>query len=188
MKKGIFLIISLVVVVCSAPSAARESKPAGTVTTPQAQGYAGSQSCRECHEKFYQLWSTSRHGLAMQPYTAEFARAQLSLQQKDVAIGKTRYRAEVGKGQGWVTETGPAGKKKYPIVHVLGGKNVYYFLTPFDRGRLQTLARGLRCPQERMVRHGRQRHPPLPGRGCGRAGRAGRILPTPSIPPATAAT
>lgn len=105
----------------------------------EPKGYAGSQSCRECHEKFYQLWSTSRHGLAMQPYTAEFARTQLAAQQKDVVIGKTRYRAEMGKGQGWVTETGPGGKKKYPIVHVLGGKNVYYLLTPFDRGRLQTL-------------------------------------------------
>lgn len=107
--------------------------------TQSTQGYAGSQSCRECHEKFYQLWSTSWHGLAMQPYTAELARTRLSAQRKDVVVGKTRYRAEVGKGQGWVTETGPAGKKNYPIAHALGGKNVYYFLTPFDKGRLQTL-------------------------------------------------
>ena len=32
------------------------------------KGYAGSASCIECHEKFYKLWSTSFHGLAMQPY------------------------------------------------------------------------------------------------------------------------
>ena len=127
------------VMVCAAGVAAADRKPAGPSPTKPEQGYAGSQSCRECHERFYQLWSTSKHGLAMQPYTAEFARTQLTAQQKDVVIGKTRYRAEVGKGQGWVTETGPGGKKKYPIVHVLGGKNVYYFLTPFERGRLQTL-------------------------------------------------
>ena len=36
----------------------------------KGSSYAGSVSCRECHEKFYKLWSTSRHGLAMQPYTA----------------------------------------------------------------------------------------------------------------------
>ena len=46
--------------------------------------YAGSVSCRECHEKFYKLWSTSMHGLAMQPYTAVFAKAKLTPQQKDV--------------------------------------------------------------------------------------------------------
>ena len=34
---------------------------------------------------------------------------------------------------------GPKGQKKYKIEHALGGKNVYYFLTPFPRGRLQTL-------------------------------------------------
>jgi very-short-patch-repair endonuclease len=37
------------------------------------KGYAGSASCMDCHERFYKLWSTSRHGLAMQPYTADFA-------------------------------------------------------------------------------------------------------------------
>ena len=80
----------------------------------EPKGYAGSQSCRECHEKFYQLWSTSRHGLAMQPYTAEFARTQLTPQQKDVVIGKTRYRAEVGKGQGWVRGDRPGRQKEIP--------------------------------------------------------------------------
>ena len=31
------------------------------------------------------------------------------------------------------------GEKAYPIVHVLGGKNAYYFLTPLAKGRLQVL-------------------------------------------------
>jgi hypothetical protein len=44
--------------------------------TVSAAGYAGSQSCRECHERFYDLWSTSHHGLAMQPYTSELARTR----------------------------------------------------------------------------------------------------------------
>lgn len=34
----------------------------------------------------------------------------------------------------------PAGKKKNTVSpEVLGGKNVFYFLTPLDKGRLQTL-------------------------------------------------
>ncbi len=44
-------------------------------------------------------------------------------------------RAETG----WVVERGPEGEKKYRIEHAMGGKNVYYFLTALDRGRLQTL-------------------------------------------------
>ena len=34
------------------------------------ENYSGTQSCRECHEKFYKLWAPSHHGLAMQPFTA----------------------------------------------------------------------------------------------------------------------
>jgi tetratricopeptide (TPR) repeat protein len=116
-------------------------KAGGDPALPQELSlYAGSKSCIECHKKFYQLWATSRHGLAMQPYTPEFARAHLTPQQKDVTIGKYRYRADIGQKAGWVLETDPKGKKnKYPILHVLGGKDVYYFLTPLERGRLQTL-------------------------------------------------
>src|ERR1035437_7181907 len=47
-----------------------------------APGFAGSRSCQECHEKFYQLWSTSFHGLAMQPYTSELAQVKLTPQKE----------------------------------------------------------------------------------------------------------
>ena len=106
----------------------------------QPASYAGSKSCRECHERFYGLWSGSMHGLAMQPYNEALAREKLSPQKDDVVIGSKRYRAEVGSNGGYVLETGPDGKKKqYRIEYALGGKNVFYFLTPLDRGRLQTL-------------------------------------------------
>jgi len=75
----------------------------------------------------------------MQPYTPEFARARLSGQTEDITIGKHRYRAEIEGQTGRVREDGPEGRKTYPIEHVMGGKNVYYFLTPLERGRLQVL-------------------------------------------------
>jgi tetratricopeptide (TPR) repeat protein len=99
--------------------------------------YAGSASCRQCHERFYRLWSTSMHGLAMQPYSAQFAKQNLAPQRRGIAIGKEKYRYD--RQQGVVIETGRQGTKKYKIAHALGGKNVFYFLTPLDRGRLQTL-------------------------------------------------
>lgn len=100
-------------------------------------GYAGSLSCRECHEKFYQLWSTSMHGLAMQPYTPAFAASKLTPQENEITIDKTTYRADIVRGV--VIEADARGKRSLPIVHVLGGKNVYYLLTAFGKGRLQTL-------------------------------------------------
>jgi tetratricopeptide (TPR) repeat protein len=75
----------------------------------------------------------------MQPYTDELARKALTPQSEDVVIDRYRYRAEIDPGKGWVLEQGPEGEKKYPIKHALGGKNVYYFLAPMERGRLQTL-------------------------------------------------
>ena len=126
------IILVLMMIAMALPTDAQE-KP----KVAASQGYAGSESCKQCHERFYQLWSTSKHGLAMQPYTSEFAKAKLTPQTSDTVIGKLKYRADLTKGV--VTEAGPKGTKQYKIEHALGGKNVYYFLAPFPKGRLQTL-------------------------------------------------
>ena len=100
-------------------------------------GFVGSRSCQECHSKFYQLWSTSFHGLAMQPYTPELAKTKLTPQATEIVAGKYRFLADIQKGL--VIERDPKGEKRYPIVQVMGGKNVFYFLTPLERGWLQVL-------------------------------------------------
>src|SRR5512144_815531 len=90
---------------------------------------AGSQSCRACHAVFFQKWSTSFHGLAMQPHTGDFARDRLTPQATPLEVKGRSYRAVVGTGADYVEETGPQGTSKRPIAQVLGGKNVCYFLT-----------------------------------------------------------
>ena len=105
--------------------------------TSQPRSYAGSGSCRECHEKFYVLWSTSFHGLAMQPYTAELAKSRLTPQQADIVAGPDHFRADLDRGE--VIERNHEAEKRYPIVQAMGGKNVFYFLTPLERGWLQVL-------------------------------------------------
>ena len=101
--------------------------------------YAGTMSCRECHEKFYQLWAPSHHGLAMQPFTAALAKSCLTPAAGAVKVGKSAFRPEFDDRGGWVVESGPDGRQQYPIVQVMGGKNVYYFLTELKGGRLQVL-------------------------------------------------
>lgn len=129
-----FLIMLTVVVLSSGLTSSAEEK-----SGQKDPAYTGSSSCRECHEKFYKLWAPSQHGLAMQPYSDELAEKELLPQKEDVVIGESRYRAEIQAGTGYVLEKGPDGEKRYPIRYALGGKNVYYFLTPLERGRLQTL-------------------------------------------------
>ncbi len=109
----------------------------GPALFAQTNQWAGSQSCRSCHEHFYQLWSTSFHGLAMQPYSPELARTKLTPQKQAVVAGKYRFMADLGKGD--VVETSDKGENRFPMVQAMGGKNVFYFLTPLDRGWLQVL-------------------------------------------------
>jgi tetratricopeptide (TPR) repeat protein len=119
---------------------AKETRPAKSdpATQPTSQ-FTGSASCRDCHAPFYEKWATSHHGLAMQPFTADLAAGQLKPLPDPIAVRDRRYRVELAGGKGWVVESGPDGEKKYAMDHVLGGKNVFYFLTPLDRGRLQVL-------------------------------------------------
>lgn len=108
-------------------------------TNKSVSPYVGSSECRECHSSFYEKWAPSHHGLAMQPYTPDFARAKLTASNATVTIGKYDYKADVHGATGLVWEQGPEGRKSFPMAHVMGGKNVYYFLTPAERGRLQVL-------------------------------------------------
>ncbi|MBN2319057.1 MAG: tetratricopeptide repeat protein [Acidobacteria bacterium] len=107
--------------------------------TTSSTVYSGSQSCLQCHEKFYRLWATSHHGLAMQPFTAELFQTKLTAQVDSLIIGDSDYSVAFDGKQAWVRERGPEGDGEYPMVHAMGGKNVYYFLTPMERGRLQVL-------------------------------------------------
>ncbi|MEL7642036.1 MAG: tetratricopeptide repeat protein [Solidesulfovibrio sp.] len=116
------------------------AKPAQKAAPPPAApAFTGSASCRDCHEKFYKLWSTSFHGLAMRPYDDALAASLLGPQEADIVIGQAAYRMRLGAGEGFLEERTDGQTKTYPIAQVLGGKNVFYFLTPLERGRLQTL-------------------------------------------------
>ena len=104
-----------------------------------ANSYVGSATCASCHKKFYELWSTSHHGLAMQRYSSALARSAAMPNSAAIRIGDTVYRTDLTDQGGAVIEQSPSGEHRYPIEFTLGGKNVYYFLTPLDRGFLQVL-------------------------------------------------
>jgi tetratricopeptide (TPR) repeat protein len=120
-----------------APSGGAAPQPSGSPAG--IPPLAGSRSCRSCHAAFFQKWSTSFHGLAMQAHTAEFARNRLTPQGKPLEINGRSYRAVIGTPADHLEETGPQGTFEHPIAQVLGGKNVCYFLTPLERGLLQVL-------------------------------------------------
>lgn len=66
----------------------------------------------------------------MQPFSAELART-LAPQPTPIAIGDDAFTFRDGALHQRRTN------RSLPLTYALGGKNVYYFLTPLDRGRLQ---------------------------------------------------
>ncbi len=100
--------------------------------------YAGSESCRECHAEFYQKWVPSHHGKAMQPVTPQFVQEALTPLAQPLSIGGRRYRVDLEARR--ISEETEGGKTAhYPMLHVLGGKNIFYFLTLLEKGKLQVL-------------------------------------------------
>jgi Tfp pilus assembly protein PilF len=75
----------------------------------------------------------------MQPFGARLAASALGPQDKPITIGESAYRVVLEGEAGFIEETGPKGVRRLPMLHAMGGKNTYYFLTPMDRGRLQVL-------------------------------------------------
>jgi len=136
LQTGPALVAQIAALFLAATGAFSAQAPAPSGVSAQ---FTGSQNCRECHEKFYELWSTSFHGLAMQPVNDALVQKDLVPQTSDIKIGEYSYRADLTPGGVCIREKGPQGEKALPMVHALGGKNVYYFLTPADRGMLQTL-------------------------------------------------
>jgi tetratricopeptide (TPR) repeat protein len=75
----------------------------------------------------------------MQPLTPELPKTRFTTQPADIVVGQGSYRFVATDKGGEVRETSLSGARAYPVEHVMGGKNVYYLLTPLERGRLQVL-------------------------------------------------
>jgi Flp pilus assembly protein TadD len=99
--------------------------------------YVGSSDCMACHERFYELWSTSHHGKAMQAFSGAFARTLIPMEEP-IQVGDVKFIVDLNASGGVMREIRPDGSTKtYPVLHALGGKNVFFFLVPLEQGKLQ---------------------------------------------------
>jgi len=101
--------------------------------------FAGSESCIECHERFYKLWSPSFHGKAMQPVTKGFLAEYTLPKSGNFEIEGKTYSTGIKDSALVLFETDKNKVTDYPVSWALGGKNVFYFLTPLEKGKLQTI-------------------------------------------------
>ena len=85
-------------------------------TPPSAESaFQDSSACRRCHPKFYELWSSSHHGLAMQPFTGEFARRNPKMDQAPVRVGEVTYAPEPDAQGGSIVERSSTATRRYRL-------------------------------------------------------------------------
>ena len=101
--------------------------------------YAGSPSCKECHEIAYKAWENSNHGLAERNYRPDMDEKTFSPRktlQHGTQVSETFLDA-VGVAK--VLTLGLEQKRQeYPVKRIIGNEPLRQFLVPAPGGRLQT--------------------------------------------------
>jgi tetratricopeptide (TPR) repeat protein len=122
--------------------AAGEPMPSAAVLQDERKvlaQYAGSETCRNCHQEAYDAWARSNHGLAERPPSLAVDRAAFDpprsfkhgTQETGVRLQPTNYL---------VTALGLSGTDEtHPVERVIGNDPLRQFLVAFPGGRLQTL-------------------------------------------------
>jgi Tfp pilus assembly protein PilF len=109
-----------------------------SVATNQQAHYMGRESCRECHEKEFNLYQGSDHDMAMDSATAETVLGDFN----DVTfthLGVTS-RFYMSDGKYMVHTEGPEGRMAdYQVSYVFGVRPLQQYLIPFPGGRYQCL-------------------------------------------------
>ncbi len=122
---------------CNRPGKETLSATASSVKEQQA-GYVGRESCRECHQKQYDLFQGSDHDMAMDTATAETVLGDFN----DVTfthMGVTS-RFYTSDGKYYVHTEGPDGEMgDYRIDYVFAIRPLQQYLVAFPGGRYQCL-------------------------------------------------
>lgn len=134
MVKRRFLYLIGIAILLSSVSCTQRKK----VKVEEAE-FSGSASCIECHENFYKLWSPSHHGKAMQPINAKFFEEEELPASEEFSLEGKTYNVAFEDSSMVMFEKNGNAIKRFEIAWALGGKNVFYFLTMLEKGKLQTI-------------------------------------------------
>lgn len=101
--------------------------------------YAGSASCQGCHERAFQGWKDSNHGLAERNWATDMDGPAFSARR---TLNHNGHESEVfldADGVAKILTKGFEGKRSaYPVVRVIGNDPLRQFLISGPGGRLQT--------------------------------------------------
>jgi Flp pilus assembly protein TadD len=102
-------------------------------------GYAGSESCRECHPQQYKLWATSGHALAERPVQTDRDRPAFETARSFEHASQTSH-VRLQEGQCQVVTLGFGNSlRPYRVERVIGHEPLRLFLVSAPGGRWQAL-------------------------------------------------
>lgn len=100
------------------------------------QGYAGSQSCKECHASIFSEWKTSDHFKAMQIPTEQSVLGNFNNAVYSADGITSRFFKKNGKF--FINTQGNDGKyADFEVVYTFGHYPLQQYLIAFDKGKLQ---------------------------------------------------
>ncbi len=132
-----FFVISITTIHCKRDDSGGASNTSPVAFTPSAE-YSGRESCRECHEKEYELFQGSDHDMAMDEANEETVLGDFN-DAIFTHFGITsRFYREDGKYM--VHTEGPGGlMEDYEVSYVFGIRPLQQYLIAFPEGRYQCL-------------------------------------------------
>jgi tetratricopeptide (TPR) repeat protein len=105
---------------------------------PRRSAYTGSESCRPCHKREYDLWKGSHHERAMDVASDQSVLGDFNHTVFSVHGVESRFYRDGDKFM--VRTQGPEGKTgDFEITHTFGYYPLQQYLVPFPGGRLQCL-------------------------------------------------
>lgn len=125
----------------SVPVEARQDEPPILIPDDEIHGqYAGSKSCKECHEAAFEGWYDSNHGLAEREVRMEMDKDAFSPKQTITEGGRTSEAFLDADGLAKILTLGFGNKREtYPVVRIIGNDPLRQFLVPGPGNRLQTM-------------------------------------------------
>lgn len=104
----------------------------------QTAEYAGSHSCKECHEEYFNSWVSSHHFMSSDSVDGKFFRGEFNDRTLPSENLKARFFSEEGKPRFAVSDD-EQDEKIYPVIMSVGYFPFQQFVADTGAGRLQVI-------------------------------------------------
>ncbi len=113
-------------------------RPSATLEPFPSATFVGSEECKACHKREYDLWKDSHHDRAMEVASEETVLGDFNDRTFEHHNVVSRFYRKGGKF--YVHTPGPdAGMGDFEVTHTFGWYPLQQYLVPFPGGRLQCL-------------------------------------------------